>query len=72
MRVGKDYGQHFISSKDGFIAYTTAIADTVEEARQKSLDLIKKIVIPKAFYRNDIGKDFEKRLPELKKWGYVK
>ena len=72
MRVGKDHGQYFISSKDGFIAYTTAVADTVEDARQKSLGLIKKIVIPKAFYRNDIGKDFEKRLPELKKWGYVK
>jgi phosphoribosylamine--glycine ligase len=72
MRVGKDQGQYFISTDEGYIIYTTAVADTVEKARHKSLDLIKKVVIPKAFYRNDIGKDFEKRLPELKKWGYVK
>jgi len=72
MRVGKDLGQHFISGHDGYIAYTTAVADTVEEARKKSLNIIKKIVIPKAFYRNDIGKDFERRIPDLKKWGYIK
>jgi phosphoribosylamine---glycine ligase len=71
-RVGKDQGQFFISTDDGYIVHTTAVADTVEKARQKSLNLIKKIVIPKAFYRNDIGKDFERQLPTLKKWGYIK
>jgi phosphoribosylamine--glycine ligase len=72
MRVGKDLGQHFISSDDGYIAYATAVANTVEKAREQSLNIIRKIVIPKAFYRNDIGKDFEKRMPDLKKWGYIK
>jgi phosphoribosylamine--glycine ligase len=72
MRVDKHHGQYFISTDEGYIAYTTAVADTVEEARQKSLGIIKKAVIPKSFYRNDIGKDFEKRLPDLKKWGYIK
>jgi phosphoribosylamine---glycine ligase len=71
MRVGKDIGQYFISSDDGYIAYTTAVANTVKEAREKSLNIIRKIVIPKAFYRDDIGEDFEKRLPDLKKWGYI-
>lgn len=71
MRVGKDIGQYFISTDEGYIAYTTAVANTVREAREKSLNIIKKIVIPKAFYRNDIGMDFEKRLPDLKKWGYI-
>jgi phosphoribosylamine--glycine ligase len=73
MRVGgKDQGQHFISTDEGYIAYTTAVADTVEKARQESIKIIKKIVIPKAFYRNDIGKDFEQQIPTLKKWGYIK
>ncbi len=73
MRVGgKDQGQHFISTDEGYIAYTTAVADTVEKARQKSISIITKIVIPKAFYRNDIGKDFEQQIPTLKKWGYIK
>jgi phosphoribosylamine--glycine ligase len=72
MRVGKDQGQYYISTDDGYLTYTTAVADTVEEAREKSLAIIKKMVIPKAFYRNDIGKDFEENLPDLKKWGYIK
>jgi phosphoribosylamine--glycine ligase len=72
VRTGKDAGQYFISSDDGYIIYTTAVADTIEKARQNSLNLIKKIIIPKAFYRNDIGKSFEKQLPDLKKWGYIK
>ncbi len=72
MRAGKDEGQYYISTHDGYIAYTTSVADTVEEARKKSLDIINKIVIPKAFYRNDIGKGFEKKNLDLKKWGYIK
>jgi phosphoribosylamine--glycine ligase len=72
LRVGKDKGQHFISTDEGYIVYTTAVADSVEKARQASLNLIKKIVVPKAFYRNDIGKDFEKQLPKLEKLGYIK
>jgi len=71
-RVGKDEGQYFISSDDGYIAYTTAVADVVAKAREKSLDIIKKIIIPKAFYRNDIGEDFEEKNSDLKKWGYIK
>jgi phosphoribosylamine--glycine ligase len=73
LRVGKDQGQYFISSHEGYIAYTTAVADTVSKARQKSLDLINKIVVPKGFYRNDIGEKFETQdLAKLKKWGYIK
>ena len=72
MRVGKDQGQYFISNDDGYVAYVTAVANTVTEARQKSLNLIKKIIIPKAFYRNDIGKDFEQNVSTLKKLGYLK
>lgn len=72
MRIGKDQGQYFISTDEGYIAYTTAVADTVEQARQKSINIINKIVIPKAFYRNDIGKDFERQIPILKNLGYLK
>jgi phosphoribosylamine--glycine ligase len=72
IRAGKDNGQYFISGRDGYIAYTTAVADTIEKARLKSLNIIKKIIIPKAFYRNDIGKDIENKIPDLKKWGYIR
>lgn len=72
MRTGKAIDPYFISSHEGYVVYTTAVADSIAEARQKSINLITKIVLPKAFYRNDIGKKFEEfDLPKLKKWGYV-
>jgi phosphoribosylamine---glycine ligase len=65
--------QFYISNTDGYIMFTSGIAKTVKEAREKSLAIAKQIVIPKVFYRNDIGQDFEERqLPILKKWGYIK
>lgn len=73
LRVGKDQGQFFVSSHEGYIVYTTAVAESVSEARKKSLALIKKIVIPKGFYRDDIGEKFEREDKEkLIKWGYIK
>jgi phosphoribosylamine---glycine ligase len=63
--------QLYISNTDGYIMYTTAVAETIKEAREKSLNIAGKILIPKVFYRNDIGKNFEeKQLPKLKDWGY--
>ena len=72
MRAGKDQGQYFISTSDGYIAYVTSVADSIKKARERNLEILKKIVIPKAFYRNDIGKSFEEVVPKLKDWGYIK
>jgi len=72
MRAGKDEGQYFISTSDGYIAYVTSVADTIKKARDRNLEILKKIVVPKAFYRNDIGKSFEEMVPQLKEWGYIK
>lgn len=73
MRSSKDAGQLYISDSDGEILYATGVGKTVKEAREKSLAIAKKIVIPKVFYRNDIGLKFEKEdYYKLKKWGYIK
>ncbi|HLN18920.1 MAG TPA: phosphoribosylglycinamide synthetase C domain-containing protein, partial [Patescibacteria group bacterium] len=64
--------QYYISDDRGYVLYVTAMGKTVEEAREKAYKLIKKIHIPKMFYRNDIGLKFitedEKK---LRKWGYL-
>ncbi len=73
IRTGTQEGQLYISNTDGYILYTTAIAKTIKKAREESLAIADKILIPKVFYRNDIGKKFEEEeLPILKKWGYIK
>jgi phosphoribosylamine--glycine ligase len=63
----------YICGTSGSSVYITGKGDTVEEARHNAYNLIKKINIPKMFYRHDIGADFmEKRLPLLQSYGYLK
>lgn len=67
---GKD--QYYISDDRGYVLYVTAIGKNVAEARNKASKLLKKIHIPKMFYRNDIGLKFiNEDKKKLKKWGYI-
>lgn len=62
----------YITSKSGFIMHVTEMADTIREARKKVYSLIKKIIIPKYFYRTDIGAEFmNKGYKKLKRWGWI-
>lgn len=70
---GRGNGLYYISNDDGYVAYTSGIGKTIKEARENSLRIARKIIIPKVFYRDDIGERFEeKELPLLRKWGYLK
>jgi phosphoribosylamine--glycine ligase len=56
----------------GYIAHVAGIGKTVEEAREKTYGLIENIVIPKMFYRTDIGLKFiEQDQKKLKEWGWI-
>jgi phosphoribosylamine--glycine ligase len=72
LKISNKKKQYYISDDRGYVLYVTSIGKTVEEARGKAYDLLKKIHIPKMFYRNDIGLKFmmEDR-KKLKKWGYL-
>jgi phosphoribosylamine--glycine ligase len=62
----------YISSKKGYILHVSGMGDTVGEARKKTYKLIDNIVVPKMFYRTDVGSRFIKRdCARLKKWGWV-
>jgi phosphoribosylamine--glycine ligase len=62
-----------IAGSNGYIVYVTGMGKTIEEARQKAYALVDKIVIPKMFYRQDIGLDFLNRDQKLlKQWGWIK
>lgn len=64
--------QYYISDDRGYVLYVTGMGKTIEEARRKTYKIIGKIIIPKMFYRNDIGSKFiEEDQAKLKKWGYL-
>ena len=63
---------YYISDHEGYILYVTSHAPTIKEAREKALNIIKKIHVPKMFYRNDIGLKFENEdFQKLKDWGII-
>lgn len=65
-------GEYYISKDDGFILHVTGTGKTVEQARKKAYPLIDKLIIPKMFYRTDIGIKFiREERAKLKKWGYL-
>ncbi|MFZ2778366.1 MAG: phosphoribosylglycinamide synthetase C domain-containing protein [Candidatus Moraniibacteriota bacterium] len=72
LRKNKKETQFCISSKTGFVLHVTGIGKTVGEAREKTYRLIDNIVIPKVFYRTDIGLKFiEKEQKMLQEWGWI-
>lgn len=65
-------GDYYLAEENGFALHVSGYGETVEAARKQAYDLIKKISIPKMFYRTDIGLKFiEEDRAQLKKWGYM-
>ncbi len=72
MKKIKGKSRYFIDGSNGYILYVTGHGNTVKKAREQAYALINKIVIPKMFYRTDIGMKFiEKDEVLLRGWGYV-
>lgn len=64
--------KYYVSDYRGYVLYVTGVKDTAEEAIKDAYNRVKKIVIPKMMYRNDIGKRFvEREHQQLKDWGYI-
>ncbi|MCX6789749.1 MAG: phosphoribosylamine--glycine ligase [Candidatus Gribaldobacteria bacterium] len=64
--------QYCVAGSNGYILYVTGFGSTLQKARKQAYNLIDKIVIPKMFYRTDIGAQFiatDQKL--LKKWGWI-
>jgi phosphoribosylamine--glycine ligase len=71
-RIINEEDNYYIADHEGYIMYVTGISSTIKEAREKILNIAKKIHIPKMFYRNDIGLDFEQNdFEKLKNWGII-
>lgn len=67
-----DLDSLYVSDDDGYVLSVTHMGDTVEKARENVYALVKQIMIPKMFYREDIGSSFAERDEKLlKSWGYL-
>lgn len=65
-------GDLYLSDGQGYVLYSTALADDLEKSKEQAYRIIEKIRVPKSFYRNDIGDKFiEIDCHVLRKLGYI-
>ena len=66
---GKDI---LVANSDGFILTACGLGETVDEAGDKVEKLLKKICVPKGFWRNDFhDTNYHHAKKDLIKWGYL-
>ncbi len=65
-------GQLVTAGMIGYIVVVTGVAKSIEAARQLAYDRVRKVVIPNARYRNDIGvRLIERDMAEMRRLGLV-
>lgn len=65
-------GDHRIAGENGFVMHVSGVGKSITEARENTYKLVQKIVVPKMFYRTDIGLSFlEKNQNKLREWGWL-
>ncbi len=68
----REDGSLYISGTRGFVLDVSGVGVSIEEARKKAYALAEKVIIPKKFYRTDIGMKFlEKEKALLEEWGWL-
>jgi phosphoribosylamine--glycine ligase len=61
-----------VAGSNGYLLYVTGVGSTIASARESTYALVKKLVIPKMFYRTDIAIRFETvGRPLLERWGWI-
>ncbi len=66
-------GGFYVSGVSGFALHVSGRGMTIGKARDHAYSIMRKVTLPKMFYRTDIGLKFEKEdRKKLKKWGYMK
>ena len=69
---GNQNTEYIIAAKSGYVLSVTGIGRSVEQARENAYRLTDNLLIPKMFYRHDIGLKFiERERKLLRKWGYL-
>ena len=67
-----DKGKLRIGNEGGYALTVSGLDDTVEGAGEKVTTVMKKIVLPTGFWRNDFSSsNYHKSKDDLEKWGYL-
>lgn len=70
--IAYDGERVYIANPDGYVLTVTGSGKTPEEAGECVECILKKIVIPKAFWRNDFSSsNYHKSKEDLEKWGFL-
>ena len=70
--IKKHNKKYYVSDNRGYVLYVTGIASSIKKVQENVYGILKKIHIPRMFYRNDIGDSFLKiNQTKLKKWGWL-
>lgn len=65
-------GRLMVANPDGYVLTCSEQGNTVDEAGEKLEEILKKVILPKSFWRNDFNKsNFHKSKEDLEKWGYI-
>ena len=64
-------GKIKLANNSGYVFTITGQGDTPKEAGEATAKLLKKILVPKGFYRNDFTSHYDKSKKDLIKWGYL-
>lgn len=65
-------GKYCIAGSNGYILYVSYCDEDILLVRKKVYEIIDNIIIPKMFYRTDIGLKFaEKDRNKLEQWGWI-
>jgi len=61
-----------VANHDGYVLTVTGLGETVDDAGDKVDKLLRKIIIPKGFWRNDFhDTNYHHAREDLLKWGYL-
>ncbi len=64
--------RYIVKGHKGCVVHVTGFGGTIVEAREAAYSRVRNIVVPKMFYREDIGLNFlQKDFDLLKKWGWI-
>lgn len=62
----------FVAGNRGCVAHVTGFGDSIDSARTMAYERVSNIVVPKMFYRSDIGLHFlHQEQKMLQEWGWL-
>ncbi|NCT01732.1 hypothetical protein GW766_00555 [Candidatus Parcubacteria bacterium] len=64
--------QFHLAGEHGYALYVTGLGESISQAKEEAYTVVRKIIIPRMFYRTDIGDTFiNGGMETIKNWGWI-